>query len=83
MGMKTAVSIPNDVFVQAEALAHKKGMSRSEFYATALAEYIRRQDLASLTEEVNRAIDEIGEDALKVDPVMKAYQAKRFAKEEW
>jgi metal-responsive CopG/Arc/MetJ family transcriptional regulator len=58
-------------------------MSRSELYATALREYIQRQDRANLTEEINRAIDEIGEDALRVDPALAAHQAKLLPREEW
>lgn len=81
--MKTAISLPNDLFVKAEELAHKKGVSRSELYATAIEDYLRRQERASLTEEINRAIDEIGEDAFRLDPAMAAYAARRLAKEEW
>ncbi len=81
--MKTAIGLPDDVFSKAEDLARKKGLSRSELYVAALREYIRQQERANLTEEINRAIDEIGEEAFRVDPVMMAYQARRLAKEDW
>ena len=82
-GMKTAISLPDDVFAKAEHLARTKGMSRSELYATALKDYIQRQDRANLTEEINRAIDEIGLDAFRVDPALAAHQAKLLPREEW
>jgi metal-responsive CopG/Arc/MetJ family transcriptional regulator len=38
--MKTAISIPDLLFDEAEKLAQRLGMSRSELYAKALAAYI-------------------------------------------
>jgi len=47
--VKTAVSIPNDLFERAEALARKRGVSRSELYAHALRQLILRQTESSVT----------------------------------
>ena len=41
-GMKTAISIPDDVFNEAEALARRTKKSRSEVYARAVREYVAR-----------------------------------------
>ena len=38
--MKTAVSIPDDVFVSADRLAKRLHMSRSELYARAVQQYV-------------------------------------------
>lgn len=38
--MKTAISIPDDVFKRAEDLAKKQGISRSEFYVAAIRAFI-------------------------------------------
>lgn len=57
--MKVAVSIPDDVFAQAEALAGELRLSRSGMYARALREYLdRRTDDA--TARMNSVIDELG-----------------------
>jgi len=40
MIMKIAISIPDPIFQAAEGLAHRLGISRSELYAEALAEYM-------------------------------------------
>ena len=40
--MKTAISIPDDVFEEAERLARRMGKSRSRLYQHALAEYVAR-----------------------------------------
>lgn len=38
--MKTAISIPDDVFDAADEMAERLGMSRSQLYATAVREYL-------------------------------------------
>ena len=40
--MKTAISIPDEVFEAADRTAKKLGVSRSELYATAVHEFIER-----------------------------------------
>jgi metal-responsive CopG/Arc/MetJ family transcriptional regulator len=38
--MKTAISIPDEVFDAADEMAKRLGMSRSQLYVTALREYL-------------------------------------------
>ena len=58
--MKTAGSVPNDVFDDGERLAAQLGWSRSKLYATALEAYIAANDD---TDEVTAALDRLaGED---------------------
>ena len=40
--MKTAISIPDDIFVTADRLAKRMRKSRSQLYSDAVAEYYRR-----------------------------------------
>jgi hypothetical protein len=42
--MKTAVSIPDELFERADRVAAKRGVSRSALYAEALASFIDRVD---------------------------------------
>ncbi len=58
LGMKTAVSVPNEVFERAERLAKRLEMSRSELYSHALREYLARHS----PDEVTRALDQLCED---------------------
>ncbi|MFV1985677.1 MAG: hypothetical protein ACC682_00235 [Gemmatimonadota bacterium] len=51
--MKTAVSIPDDVFAAADTLAGRLGLSRSRLYATALAEYLAKQAGTDITARLN------------------------------
>ena len=59
--MKTAISIPDDLFEEAERLARRKKMSRSEVYKRALADYVACHEADSVTEAMNRACAEVGE----------------------
>jgi predicted transcriptional regulator len=49
LGMKTAISIPDDVFGEAEALAAKTRQSRSQLYSRAVREYVARHSADSVT----------------------------------
>jgi metal-responsive CopG/Arc/MetJ family transcriptional regulator len=60
--MKTAVSIPDDVFDGAERLARRTKRSRSRLFSDALREYLARHTPEQVTEAMNKACAEIGED---------------------
>jgi metal-responsive CopG/Arc/MetJ family transcriptional regulator len=47
--MKTAVSLPDDLFKSADSLARKLRMSRSELYATAVAEFVAKHRSGDVT----------------------------------
>ena len=52
--MKTAISIPDDVFADAEKLARALKKSRSQLYSRALKEYVARHAADRVTEALNR-----------------------------
>jgi metal-responsive CopG/Arc/MetJ family transcriptional regulator len=54
--VKTAISIPDETFEAAERLAQRQGRSRSELYAAAVREYLKRHGHDGLTDRVNAAI---------------------------
>lgn len=58
--MKTAVSIPDDVFQEAEQLATDLQTSRSQLYSRALQEFVARHAPDRVTEAMNRVLDEVG-----------------------
>ena len=60
--MKTAVSIPDDIFMSAERLAKQAGRARSDVYAAALKEYVARHASEEVTEAMNDVCDAIGAD---------------------
>lgn len=67
--VKTAVSLPEDVFERAEVLARSLGTTRSRLYALALEEYLRRHEEERLVERIDAACDdaEAGSDSRLID----------------
>lgn len=61
IGMKTAVSLPDDLFRAAERHAKRVSKSRSQLYAEALAEYLARHAPDEVTEAMNRVVERLGE----------------------
>jgi metal-responsive CopG/Arc/MetJ family transcriptional regulator len=59
--MKTAISIPDDLFDRVEEFARDSGKSRSQVYREALAEYLLRRDTRGLTQAMDEALAEIDE----------------------
>lgn len=57
--MKTAVSIPDDIFHAAEALARRGGKSRSKIFSDALEEYVARHSPDAVTEAMNRVCEQV------------------------
>src|SRR5207249_11592174 len=59
-GMKTAVSIPDDVFQMAERLARRMKKSRSQLFSNALEEYVARHAPDHVTEAMDQVCAEVG-----------------------
>jgi metal-responsive CopG/Arc/MetJ family transcriptional regulator len=78
--MKTAVSLPDEIFRQAEARAKKLRISRSKLYATALSEYLERQRAESVTERLNQVYSE---HESKLDPALENAMLQALAKDRW
>jgi predicted transcriptional regulator len=60
--MKTAVSIPDDLFRRADELANQLGKSRSELYREALVDYLARRDPLAVTTALNELADQLADD---------------------
>jgi metal-responsive CopG/Arc/MetJ family transcriptional regulator len=58
--MKTAISIPDDLFEGAERLARRTKKSRSRLFRDALQEYLARHTPDQVTEAMNNALVEVG-----------------------
>lgn len=54
--MKTAVSLPDDLFERAEELARQRDETRSALFATALREYIDRHSADLVTVRMNKTV---------------------------
>jgi metal-responsive CopG/Arc/MetJ family transcriptional regulator len=77
--MKTAVSIPDEVFGSVERLARRARKSRSEVFSTALREYVARHAPDEVTDSVNRVCDKLEQD----DEFVRAAARRTLEKTEW
>lgn len=78
--MKTAVSIPDEVFEKVERLARRAGRSRSEVFSAALAEYVARHAPDEVTDAMDRVVAKIGD---QQDPFVDAVGRKVLENTEW
>jgi metal-responsive CopG/Arc/MetJ family transcriptional regulator len=78
--MKTAVSLPDDVFAEAEALSKTLGTSRSALYAAALRDYLARHHADAVT----AALDVLyGHAEVGLDPALQSAAAQILERSEW
>lgn len=78
--MKTAISLPEELFLSANKLAERQGVSRNELYATAVTEYLAKHRDEIVTSKLNEAFaDETG----GLDPALRAAQARSVSSSEW
>ena len=59
VAMKTAISLPDPVFEEAESLARQLGLSRSELYTKALKAYLRKYNRDQILGKLNQALREL------------------------
>jgi metal-responsive CopG/Arc/MetJ family transcriptional regulator len=59
-GMKTAVSVPDDLFAQVDRLARRSRRSRSDVYSAALREYVARHAPDEVTAGLDAVLEQIG-----------------------
>jgi len=78
--MKTAISVPDDVFKRAERLARRSKKSRSRLFSDALQEYVARHSPDEITEAMNSVCDEVGDTK---DPFVSAAARRTLEKTEW
>jgi metal-responsive CopG/Arc/MetJ family transcriptional regulator len=78
--VKTAVSMPDDLFRLAEAAARRLRVSRSELYANAIAEYLKRQQDNAITERLNEVY---ARRSAKLDAGLHSAQVKSLGKDAW
>jgi metal-responsive CopG/Arc/MetJ family transcriptional regulator len=78
--VKTAISLPDPVFQEAEALAQKLGMSRSELYTQALKAYMQRYNQDRILYKLNEVYSE---ESSELDPVLAKMQFLSLPHEDW
>lgn len=71
--MKTAISIPDDLFEAADQLAKGIGVSRSQLYTRAVESFVREHNREDVTARINRVLERTSSE---LDPFWVAAQAR-------
>ncbi|MBW2344710.1 hypothetical protein DRN98_08440 [Methanosarcinales archaeon] len=78
--MKTAISIPDEIFITADRLAKRLSMSRSELYARAVQLYIAESRHVGVKEKLDQVY---ASEKASIDPALLNAQAVSIPREEW
>ena len=78
--MKTAISIPDKVYAEAERLSRRLKKSRSKVYTEAVTEYLARHDPEAVTEAMNKVCEAV--DTLP-DPAVSVAAKRTLQQVEW
>jgi hypothetical protein len=80
--VKTAISIPDELFIVAEDAAQRLGVSRSELYRRALREFLAEHDVRAVTEALDTVYGGQPE-VSHVDSGLMRLQLASLPDEEW
>ncbi|HLP87824.1 MAG TPA: hypothetical protein VK184_04345 [Nostocaceae cyanobacterium] len=78
--MQTAISLPDTIFEEAEALAKQLGISRNELYTKALQEYLQKCNRTKILNKLNQVYSE---ESSKLDSVSAKMQFMSIPREDW
>lgn len=78
--MKAAISVPDDVYADAERLARQLNRTRSRLFAEAVREYLARHDPDRVTEALDRLYETVDS---RTDPGLSAASHRLLRQVEW
>ncbi len=78
--MKTAISISDSLFEQAESTAKKLGVSRSNLFSRAIEEFLANYNPADVTEKLNEIYKN---DQASLDSTILQMQINSIDRETW
>jgi metal-responsive CopG/Arc/MetJ family transcriptional regulator len=78
--MKTAISVPDDVFRTAESFARRQQVSRSALFTRAVEEFLAHHRHEGVTERLNHVY---AREESHLDPVLSRLQSVAISREKW
>jgi metal-responsive CopG/Arc/MetJ family transcriptional regulator len=78
--MKTAISIPDAIFNEAERYARNIGMTRSQLFTIAVKSYVKTNQHNQITEDLNKIY---GQENSEIDLELSKMQSFSLEKEVW
>jgi len=80
--MKTAISLPDELFEAVEQIVKQSGRTRSEVYCLALREYVAKHTPDEITDSWNRVIEQVS-DGADEEPFRKKAARSTLGRAEW
>lgn len=78
--MKTAISIPDKLFKSADQYAKSHGVSRSNLYAQAVAQFLKTHSTEHITKQLNEVYSS---EPSELNSTISSLQLSSIEKEEW
>ncbi|MFN2353101.1 MAG: CopG family ribbon-helix-helix protein [Desulfopila sp.] len=78
--MKTAISIPDNLFRKADQYAKYHGLSRSELFAKAVEQYLEIHPSDHITKQLNEVYSS---EKAELNEMLSTMQISSIEKEEW
>ena len=78
--MKTAISLPDSVFEEAESLAQQLGVSRSELYTKALETYLQKYNRERIESRLNEVYSQ---ESSQLDSALAKMQFLSLPSDNW
>ena len=78
--VKTAISISDRLFQAADKLAERLGMSRSQLYAEAVADYVESHKNRNVTEKLNQLY---GGHTSELEEGLRRLQSASISRDDW
>lgn len=83
-GVKTAISLDEELFEKVNKLAHELHISRSRLFSIAVEYYLKKQENQTLLAQLNDAYsDHPDEEEIKISASMKFKHRKNIGQEKW
>lgn len=83
-GVKTAISLDEELFDKVNKLAHELHVSRSRLFTIAVKDYLKKQENKALLAQLNEAYEDLpNEEERKISASAKAKQRKIIGQEPW
>jgi metal-responsive CopG/Arc/MetJ family transcriptional regulator len=78
--MKTAISIPDELFRSTDQAAKRLGLTRSAFIQKALEDFLETQSQKAIVEKLNRVYSKVDS---SIPAEIQTYQRRQLQTEEW
>jgi metal-responsive CopG/Arc/MetJ family transcriptional regulator len=78
--LKTAISVPEEIFAEVEETAKRLGMNRSQLFTIAVTEFLVRHREDKVTERLNEVYSD---ESAEIDHVLAKMQFSRVSREDW